>query len=158
MTKVVANHRLANRATLAVSTILDRVGALAETIKNDYGEDLIVQTQLNDEADNFRIYIQVKGTTLKNSRSGAYTFRLDTDHLRRWVSHIEPVLVRIYDQSTEIIYAFSPGARFSNWDLATTSKKSLSISISNSDIFNEDTARHFIWNARIFYYSQMLGV
>jgi hypothetical protein len=54
MTKIVSNHRLANMAALAVSTALGQAGALAESVKNDYCEDLLVQTQLDDDADSFR--------------------------------------------------------------------------------------------------------
>ena len=54
MTRVVPSHRLAQRAVLAVCTVLDSAGALTETVKNDYGEDLFVQTQLRDVADSFQ--------------------------------------------------------------------------------------------------------
>jgi hypothetical protein len=61
---------------LAVSTVLDRAGALCEAIKNDYGEDLLAQTQLSGVADPFHILIQVKGTSLKRKNKATTLFEL----------------------------------------------------------------------------------
>lgn len=93
MTRIEPSHRVAQRALLAISAILDEAGALCERITNDYGEDLLVHTQLENVADTFRIFVQVKGAALKRNAPGTYSLRLDVSHLQRWVSQVEPVLV-----------------------------------------------------------------
>lgn len=142
--RIVPNHRLAHRAVLAVCTVLNGAGALTETIENDYGEDLLVQTQLGDEADNFHILIQVKGSSLKKNANGNYSYPLSIAHLRRWISHPLPVLVCVFDELTERIFAFYPRNLFSSWFLVTIKKKRLSIKFQDGDIFDNLSALRFI--------------
>jgi hypothetical protein len=151
------SHLLADRAVIAVSTILNRVGALAEPIRNDYGEDLLVQSHLKGEADNFRLLIQVKGTNLATEPDGSRSFRLKVDHLLRWISQSEPVLVCVFDCATSGIHAFSPNERFSLWQLSTTEKKSILVKLSKEDEFNVESARKFIWKCRIEHFSRMFS-
>jgi hypothetical protein len=157
MIQIPPDHRLANRAVLAVCTVLDRAGAVADVIKNDYGEDLFVQTQLRDIVDNFHVLIQVKGRKLRPTKHGDYKIQIETDHLRRWVSHFSPVLVCIFDEVSGRIFAFSPQRIFSLWQLATTSRRSMSVTLRNNQIFNMTTARKYIWECRLEYFSKMLS-
>lgn len=157
MTKIPQSHLLANRALLAVSGIFDSAGALTETISNDYGEDLLVQTQLDGEADPFRLVIQVKGIRTRDIASKSKSVRLKLSHLRRWVSHIEPVVLCIYDDRDKQVYAIVPKNRFSMWTLWSSSNRTQTVKISEKDIFNQATARSFIWETRIAHYSNMLS-
>ncbi len=142
---------------LATSSILNRAGALTESIRNDYGEDLLVQTHLNGFADDFRLLVQVKGTALKVGPDGVRKIRLNVDHLRRWVSQADPILVCVFDDLTGLVYAFAPNERFSLWSLSTTSKKTMTIGLLESDEFNERTATRFIWWCRIGHWSRMFS-
>ena len=126
-------------------------------IKNDFGEDLVVQSQLGGDVDTFNILIQVKGTVLKSTSEGKFRHRFDTDHLLRWVSHHQPVLVCIYDDSTEFVYSFSPRSLFSIWQLSTTTKKTNTITFGYEAKFDEQTASNFIWNCRVNYYQRTLS-
>jgi hypothetical protein len=157
VTRIVAAHRLAHRAALAVSAVLERAGALTEPVKNDYGEDLLVQTQLQDAADSFHILIQVKGYNLKEKKNGKYSISVDVSHLHRWVSHIVPVLVCVFDSTSEKIFAFYPRKTFSLWDLATTRRNYLTVEMGKENIFSEGSAIQFIWTCRIEYFSRMLA-
>ncbi|TRC92516.1 DUF4365 domain-containing protein [Mesorhizobium sp. WSM4303] len=155
--RLVKNHRLASRAVLAVCSVLDRAGALSEAIKNDYGEDLLVQTHLRDEADNFHVLIQVKGTAKITGKGDLKTFRFDVSHLQRWVGFIQPVLICLYEESTGLIYALRPGDHFSLWELSTTKNKTLLAKFTDTSIFDENSATSFIWRSRIEYYSKFLS-
>lgn len=73
MIRIPKNHLLGHSAVIEVCAILNKAGVVAESIKNDYGEDIIVQTQLNEIADNFRIFIQIKGTNLKRTKKGDFS-------------------------------------------------------------------------------------
>lgn len=157
MTRIVSNHRLAHRAALAVCTVLDLAGALTETIKNDYGEDLLVQTHLRDMADHFNILVQVKGTKLRPTKDGKHSFSVDVSHAHRWASHMQPVLVCIFDQTSNQIFAFYPRRAFSLWDLSTTNKKSITVKLADNDVFDQTTALRFIWECRVEHFSRMLA-
>lgn len=157
MTKVARSHLLAELAVLAISEILNRAGALTEQIRNDYGEDLLVQTHLNNYADNFKLLIQVKGTALKKRPNQTKTIRLKTDHLLRWISQSDPVLVCVYDESDQTAYAFSPSTQFSLWELSNRQTNTVSIKLTAKNVFNVDTARQFIWNCRIDHWSRMVS-
>lgn len=158
MSKLVASHLLADRAIIAVKAILNKSGALAEEIRSDYGEDLLVQTSLKDRADSFRILIKVKGTTnLKRNQDKKFNFRLKTTHLRRWATHIEPIIVCVYDAQTENIYSFLPTAQHSIWHLSTTNNQTINIKFDEKNIFDEKTANRFIWQCRISHWSNMLA-
>jgi hypothetical protein len=156
MTSIPDSHRLAERAVLRVCTILNHAGALAERIRNDYGEDLLVQTHLKDTADNFHLLVQVKGKSLTRGRDGTFRVSIDVEHIQRWASHIQSVLVCILDSHSDQIFAFSPRERFSLWSLATTKQKSLTIRLSARDVFNEETAAQFVWNCRLENFARML--
>jgi hypothetical protein len=157
MTKIPNGHLVAESAVLAISSILNRAGALTEQIRNDYGEDLLVQTHLDNYADNFRLLIQVKGTTLKKGPNQTRTLRLKVSHLLRWISQSDPVLVCIHDKTNKTAYAFSPSTQFSLWGLSSIDTNTVSIKLTNENIFNVDTARQFIWKCRIEHWSRMLS-
>ncbi len=157
MTKIPESHLLGHKAVLEVCKILDDAGAISEQIKNDYGEDLIIQTHLKHNADNFHVLIQVKGRRLSPKNDGSYSIRVDVDHLRRWVSHVFSILVCIYEENTQTVYAFSPRDHFSLWELSTTKSKTLSVRLSKDHVFDPETAKVAIWNCRIEYYSRMIG-
>jgi uncharacterized protein DUF4365 len=149
LTKIPPSHLLADRAVIAVSAILNRAGALAEPIRNDYGEDLLVQSHLKGQADDFRLLIQVKGTSLGVRADGSRSFSLKVDHLLRWISQSDPILVCVFDEASGSIHAFSPSERFSLWQLSTTTKKSFAVNLLKEDEFNDETANQFIWKCRI---------
>lgn len=157
MTKIAPSHLLSARAVLAVSSLLNRVGALSEQIRNDYGEDLIVQTSVGTKVDPFRILVQVKGAKLSRRANGKYYFRFDIDHLRRWVSHADPVIVCIFDSESEKIYSFIPHDTFGLWELTLNRNRTCSVKFSDDDVFDEKAAHIFVWRARILHYSRSLA-
>jgi hypothetical protein len=55
-------HIIGDKASLAVQRIIADAGFAVETISNDYGEDLLVQTHHAGEIDASRLWFQVKGT------------------------------------------------------------------------------------------------
>ncbi|QYO78685.1 DUF4365 domain-containing protein [Devosia salina] len=157
MSNLLPTALLAQRAVLAVSRVLNLAGAVAEVIRNDFGEDLIVQSQLRGVADSFGILVQVKGTRLRLGRDGMYSFRAETGHLLRWASHYQPVLVCVFDDVTSSIYSFCPRRKFSLWDLSTTNHNSITIKFDKSHLFDRDTAAKFIWECRADYYQRNLN-
>ena len=157
MSQIPPSHKLANRAVLAVSSVLAEVGALAEHVKNDYGEDVIVQTSLGDSADNFTLLIQVKGTQRALNADGVLSISFDVQHLYRWASHSQPVLVCVYSEPSKRLHAFSPRHSVSLWEMSTSRYKSKTIRLGAAHEFSADTANRFIWDCRIEHYGRMLA-
>lgn len=141
MIRIPKNHLLGHSAVIEVCAILNKAGAVAESIKNDYGEDIIVQTQLNEIADNFSIFIQIKGTNLKRTKKGDFPFKIDIEHALRWTSHMHPVLVCVYDETSGNTYAFYPRRVFSIWDLSTKIGKSTTVRLNSDNLFDVSTAK-----------------
>lgn len=96
------------RALARVQSILADSDALSEVIRNDYGEDLIVQTHHKWQADAFQVMIQVKGSGAIKFVNGRFFYRFKGEHIFRWISQIGSVLVCIYDDSSQRVFAFSP--------------------------------------------------
>jgi hypothetical protein len=92
MPRIHSAHLKGNVAVSSLKSSLAKIGVLAEEIKNDYGEDLILQTNLENIADAFSIRIQVKYITFKKNRKKLYSARFSVGHLRRWISHADPIL------------------------------------------------------------------
>ena len=157
MSNISYSHKLAHKAVLAVSTVLSKVDALSESIKNDYGEDLIVQTALKDVADNFTLLIQVKGTGRRPDANGAIRIPLEVQHLFRWASHGQPVLVCVFSELTGDIFAFSPRDTISLWEISTSTKATKVVRLDRNMLFDESSAVRFIWKSRIEYYARMLA-
>lgn len=158
MPQVTVSHLLAERAVSRVKDIFARADAIAEKMATDYGEDLIVQTQHQGFADPFHIFVQVKGTRLKSSNDGKYRIRLETGHLQRWVSHIYPVIVCIYDDKSSKVYAIVPEQIFSLWDLSTTAHQSKTVTISKRNQLTPRRAKQLIWLCRMMYLSNHLAL
>ncbi len=157
MTKLTASRLLADRGVIAVSKIFNEAGATAEVISNDFGEDLVIQSQLRDEADHFTILIQVKSKHLKRKVNGRFSVSVDVAHLYRWASHMQSVLICLFDDESGNVYARDPKFLFSLWSLLATNKRSLSVEFGEGDLLDTAAARRRIWNSRIRYYETMIG-
>lgn len=151
------NHLRSQEAVHEVCKILHEAGALTEEIRNDYGEDLLIQTHLEGQLDNFGILIQVKGRALKFDKNNTSSIKIRTDHLLRWRRHIMPMLLCVFDFKTGVTYAFSPARGFPIWRLTLTKQKYQTVKFSHSDTFSKKSASEFIWHSRMEYYSAILG-
>ncbi|MFG1179942.1 DUF4365 domain-containing protein [Xanthobacter versatilis] len=158
MPTVHSSHILSQRAVREVCKILHDANALTEEIRNDYGEDLLIQTHLAGKLDSFAMLVQVKGRTLNINSDGFINIRIKKDHLLRWCRHLQPIIVCIYDFRSERTYAFIPADKFSLWNLSLDKRKYINIKLDNGDLFSQENALHIIWNSRLKYYSMMLAL
>src|SRR5215208_5301875 len=95
--KLTREHRVANEAVSAVSFLFAKAGAIGEQIRNDYGEDLFLLTNLKDRVDSFRIWVQVKAVFLSENSKREYSHRFEIRHLIRWTYQIDPTIICVYD-------------------------------------------------------------
>lgn len=158
MTQIHPAHLKGNLAVSSLRQNLAQIGILADEIKNDYGEDLILQTNLENIADSFAIRIQVKYTEFTKNRKGNYSVRFSIDHLWRWISHADPVFVCLYDPSINRFALINPKTYFSLWKISTTKQNSLVVNFSDADIAVDNAAlEKCVWDARISYYSAKIA-
>lgn len=158
MPTVGSSHLLEARALACVQTILAHSDALSEIIKNDYGEDMIVQTNHKGFADTFQILIQVKGSSVLKYKDGSFNFRFSRDHILRWILHSSNILICVYDDLTKNVYCFDPKLKFSLWDVKNSQNKSFAIRLGPNDQFTNSTASSIIWRCRLTYFSNMLAI
>jgi hypothetical protein len=100
MPRRTSSHAIGDRATAAVQTVVTDAGFVAETIKNDYGEDLLVQTSHAGEIDASRLWLQVKGTsniTKHRRRDDSFTYSVPVGHAIKWARSGDPVHVVLWD-------------------------------------------------------------
>ena len=94
------SHRVADQAVNRVESIFVNCGCACDRIQHDYGEDLLVQTALNDEVDPLRIFVQVKGTTdIQRFRNKglAYSLGVPKPLAQRWARSAELVVIVLWD-------------------------------------------------------------
>ena len=146
------------RALARVQSILADSDALSEVVKNDYGEDLIVQTHHEGRADPFQILIQVKGSGVLEFRDGQFSYRFRTGHMLRWISQTGSILICVFDDVSKRVFAFSPKERFSLWEVLTSKTKTLKVSLSTKNELTIDTAKTMIWKCRVEHFSTLLAI
>jgi Domain of unknown function (DUF4365) len=157
MIKVHSSHLKANVAVSAFVKKLAEVDILADRITSDYGEDLLLQTQLGNIADTFSIRVQVKYVSLRRDKSDQYSYSLSVRHLWRWVAHADPVLLCLYDRTTGEFLVADPKSHFSLWQLATTDKRSLTIRLADDNKGTPDLLNKLVWDARLRHYSTTIA-
>lgn len=157
MPKIPSAHLKGNEAVSALVHRLGKIGILADKITSDYGEDLILQTHLKNNADSFNIRVQVKYVSLEKDSRGRMAFRFSIDHLRRWVEHSDPILLCLYDKAAGRFFVIDPKAKFSIWQLAISKLKSIKIEFADEDAVDDSRLKALIWSIRIQYYSAMIA-
>ena len=158
MPRVHASHLKGNLAVSFLKQELARVGILADEIRNDYGEDLLLQTNLRNVADPFAVRIQVKFVNLKKRKNGRYSFRFSVEHLQRWIGHTDPVLICLCDPLLEKYALIDPKETLRLWDLAMTGRQTISIQFSEHEIVrNSQQLQDLVWRVRIEYYSAKIS-
>ncbi len=108
MPKRPRSHELEDLAVNHVREIFTKVGWTIEDLRKDYGEDLLIRIFEGGAATHLSFFVQAKGTDhiekyLKKSQK-EIIFPIDTAHLKHWKEFWEPVVLTIWDSSTDTTY------------------------------------------------------
>ncbi len=146
-------HQIGSRAVTAVTDVWESIGAAVERIKEDYGEDLLVQTcDQHCRMDAARIWVQVKGTTSNATmhRPGRQvTVAVSNEQALRWAQTNDVVVLIYWDvQATSGWYAI-PETQVDRVRLADTPASTTRITVLSDDTFNEASARHLALRSRL---------
>lgn len=93
-------HQIADKAVAKVKEVWTSIGATAEEVQKDYGEDLLVQTCLNNKMDASRLWVQVKGVRSApgtGKPNGRKTIRVRADLALRWARTADVLLLVLWD-------------------------------------------------------------
>jgi hypothetical protein len=134
-------------------------GWACDPVQSDYGEDLMVQTQLDGRMDPFKIWIQVKGTENISSyrrSSGDYSYPISTDLALKWLRSREVVLLVLWDLAAGRGFVAFPRSALDSWQIYQTESDTVQLRIKSSDIFSAEKLRILAWYARVDHYTVLL--
>lgn len=159
MPKRTRAHVIADRAVAAVQRVVADAGFAVETVHNDYGEDLLVQTSHAGEMDASRLWLQVKGTErLANYRRGAdmYSYAVPIGHAIKWVRSGDLVVLILWDVENGRGYFADIVRQFDEWDALETASKTVKVSIPVEQCFDAQAVQGLAWRSRIRRYHALL--
>ncbi len=107
------SHRVRDVAALAVESIFAAQGWATEPIRQDYGEDLLVQPARGDEMENFKLWVQVKGTASDSTSP----WRVSKEHALRWILSRDYVVFVVWDPRSQRGKYALPRHQFRSSDL-----------------------------------------
>jgi hypothetical protein len=158
MPKRTDTHVIADIAVNDVQKIVAECGWASESVYNDYGEDLLVQTSHKQEMDSFKMWIQVKGTrNLKRFRSKrwGYSLKLSKDHIAKWLRTIDPVIIVLWDVNTKSGLWCLPHKAFEKGLLHKTKEGKIRIVFPVKQVFDIRGLHEIVWDARIEHYNTL---
>ncbi|MDE3067018.1 MAG: DUF4365 domain-containing protein [Verrucomicrobiota bacterium] len=161
MPKRTQSHVTADIAVTRVVSIFTELGWACQTVEHDYGEDVFVQSAVNESVDPFRLWVQVKETedaeVLRN-KEGRFVWRVSHDHVLRWIRSLETIVVVLWDIKTDRGYWVEPREEFTEWECYLPDRKQASLLFSESKLFDRAAANKLIWEARITHYSLLIAL
>jgi len=148
-----SEHIVADRATNAVEKLIADAGFAPEPVKNDYGEDILVQTSHGGMMDASRMWIQVKGTeslARYRRRGGDMSYSVPTKHILRWARSADPVIVILWDIRHELgYYAIIPDD-VRPWDsVIEPMAKSAKVVFASDHVFDVTAVATLAWASRM---------
>jgi hypothetical protein len=154
-------HVIGTRAVAAVAKIVADAGFAVESVLNDYGEDLLVQTVHAGQMDASRLWLQVKGTgdLARFRRSdGLLRYSFTVDHLRRWVRSADLVMVILWDVSTSRGTWAWPTAQMWQWEGEPGEQREVSLLFDGDCTLSPAVFKDLAWVGRCYHYWQRLVV
>lgn len=150
MTHRPRSHEIGSLAVSAVSHAWIKRGGAVDEVKNDYGEDLLVQTSLNGNMDSSRIWVQVKGReAVKRSAKGNIpSLRIPRGHVARWTNTADLVVIVLWDVSASIGWFCLPSERFNPYDLLISQATHVTLPFQPTDVFDSNAVELLAWIAR----------
>jgi hypothetical protein len=145
-------HQIAAQAVASVSEVWARAGAAVEEVRQDYGEDLLVQTCLNGKMDAARLWVQVKGVQAApemKRRDGKAAIRVRADLALRWARTADVLLLILWDVQNDIGWYSIPDFSQLHSKLASKDREHISFEITSADIFDLRAAELISWHARL---------
>jgi hypothetical protein len=129
----------------------NRLGHAVDEVKEDYGEDLLVQTCLDDLMDPSRIWVQVKGTEKDCVKKGQRlpSVQIKAEQVLRWSRSADLVVVVLWDVGNNCGWFAMPQGAFDYFELRENPGRKLTMRFSRDDPFDSLAVEKLAWAARI---------
>jgi hypothetical protein len=140
-----------------VAGIFIRQGHAVEVVKNDYGEDLLIQTAHAGQMDATRLWVQVKGVAdSARLRTGGGWLRVGfpIGHVLRWIRTADPVFVVTWDLTRDEGWFAQPGTQIDELRL-NANKATIGLRFYPEHLLDEKAADRLIWDARVTHYATL---
>ncbi|MFF1565844.1 DUF4365 domain-containing protein [Streptomyces sp. NPDC058293] len=149
MTKRPAQHQIASLAVAAVRREWNLQGHAVDEIKEDYGEDLMVQICLNGNLDPARIWVQVKGTSRDCTKGALPRIRVKSKQVLRWARSADLVIAVLWSVTNDRGWFTLPQDQFDHVDLSSKSEVNLPLQFTRDCQFDQESVESLAWSARI---------
>lgn len=150
------SHIVGDTAINQVFEVCYACGWACECVHNDYGEDILVQTALNQEVDPYRILVQCKGTReigRYKRKKGDYSYLFPIETVRKWVRSKDLMVVLLWDVTK----------KYGVWTLLDDLDESrlfetgdISVTFGETNVFDARRAAELAWTARLSHYNYLL--
>lgn len=158
-------HKIGARAVAAVDKLLKERGFAVDQISEDYGEDLLVQTDHEGRMDASRLWVQVKGTadverhrTSKKSKKERFSYSVPMGHAMRWIRTIDLVIVVLWDVERDTGWYAVPRRQIDEWQCKMSGQKEVTLHFGKSSetepgpvakgVFSPETLSRLAWESR----------
>ena len=153
------SHVIADKAIAVVSGVLADAGHAVETVVNDYGEDLLVQTSHAGRMDASRLWFQVKGTDDLDRyrlKGGDFSYSVSFEHALRWSRSLDLVAVVLCDVRTGDAWYAIPVAQIDEWAGVAQGQRSVTLRFPKEDRLTEKVAVRLAWLSRLNHYRHLI--
>ncbi|MGW5482412.1 DUF4365 domain-containing protein [Streptomyces sp. NPDC004008] len=159
MPKRPQQHQTAAKAENSVRSLWVNGGHAVDTIREDYGEDLLVQTCLRERVDASRIWVQVKGTTkdCSDEQSALPVLYINAEQVLRWSRSSDLVIVTLWDVNNNVGWYTIPDGSFDHVTLSNAGTSTIPITFERSRRFDESAVEYLSWFARIDHADRSVG-
>ncbi|MEU0341337.1 DUF4365 domain-containing protein [Streptomyces bobili] len=159
MPKRPQQHQTAAKAENAVRSLWVNGGHAVDTIREDYGEDLLVQTCLKERVDASRIWVQVKGTTkdCTNEKLALPVLYINAEQVLRWSRSSDLVVVTLWDVNNNLGWYTIPDGNFDHVSLLEAGTSTVPLTFERSRRFDESAVDYISWFARIDHTDRSVG-
>ncbi|MFI8274152.1 DUF4365 domain-containing protein [Streptomyces sp. NPDC085929] len=148
MTHRPKQHQIASLAVAAVRRQWNLQGHAVDEIREDYGEDLLVQTCFEGRMDPARIWVQVKGTA-KDCTTRLPSVQIQARQILRWARTADLVVIVLWDTMKDQGWFALPQDEFDHIELSERGAKSIRLNLSRDLAFNPEAVASLAWAARI---------
>jgi hypothetical protein len=149
MTNRPIQHRIASLAVAAVRREWNLQGHAVDEIKEDYGEDLLVQICFEGRLDPARVWVQVKGTEKDCSTGRLPQVSVKAKQVLRWARTADLVIVVLWDVTGDRGWFTLPQDQFDHVELSDRAKGSVRLTFSRDIPFDQAAVESIAWAARI---------
>lgn len=156
MPKRPLQHVIASRAVASVRKLWADQGCAVDEINEDYGEDLLVQTSLDEQMDFSRIWAQVKGTgqDCSDPTRALPSVRVNAKQVLRWAYSADLVIVVLWDTVNDQGW-FARPRDFPDF-ARLRGDGEVQISFSRQSPFSLESVQRLVWEARLGHYEKEL--